>query len=381
MVAIVGVSLFYYIKDPYLLIWIPAICMGLWYGGRRLVEKRGERWRCLMFSIIGIVSYFSGFYLGDELGLGYLILKSSGGPLTTAPFAFTIFAVLFSLELYRSKKYTLGFALKAFSIALLFFVLTFFGIMAYSAHLHMETYIYVSEGIPENYINLSEADLEKYPSFKEAIMHAENNGTGLASLHPKEWKKIITSLDPERLQTNEIGSEYFNVGDNYYRMRLSCSLVSQKLSEVSKEGVYATEEEIIEYSILKTGKRLADKHVDEEQPFKRSISSDDWLRIEDFFDKKKLRTIEFEGEYYEFELISELRVQKCYMEITEEELADFPNLKKAIKLANKNENGHVTLKVQSNERWRIYDFLNEKGSHTIKIGDRYYKVWFPDSVV
>lgn len=380
MVAIVGVSLFYFIKIPTILIWIPAICIGLWYVGRRFVERRGDRWRYLMFSIIGIVSYLSGFFLGDELGLGYLIFKVTGGPLAIAPFAFSIFAVLFSLKLYRSKKYTLGFILKAFGIALLFFILAFFSIFAYSAYSHLHsTYISVDEGIPGNYINLSESDLEKYPSLKEAIMYAEKNKTtGLVSLHPKDWEQIITSLDPERWHTNQRDNEYFNIGDNYYWMKLSCRLATQKLPEVPKENIYATEEELTEYPILKTGKRLADKRTEEEQPFKMIISFDNWLQLEEFFDREKFRTIEFGGEYYEFEIISELSVRKCYIEITEEELADFPDFKKAIELANKSENGHATLKIHPDEWRRIDDFLSEKGSHTytIKVGDEYYGFGF-----
>lgn len=163
-------------------------------------------------------------------------------------------------------------------------------------------------------------------------------------------------------------------------MGLSCSLSSQKLPVVPKENVNITEEELVEYPLLKKGKKLADKHLDEGRPSKMSISAVDWLRIEDFFDKKGLRTIEFEGIYYEFELKSNLRVKKCFIEITEEELADCPDLKKAIELANKSEKGQVTLKLHPNERWFIEDFLNEKGSDTIKIDDNYYKVWFPSDI-
>ncbi|MDY6966589.1 MAG: hypothetical protein SVM80_11615 [Halobacteriota archaeon] len=342
-----------------------------------LVERREDRLRYLKFSIIGIVSYLSGFYLGDEMGLGYSIFKITGGPLAVAPFAFAIFAVLFSLELYRSKKYTLGFALKAFGISLLFLALTFFGIMTYGAYMHIHsTGINVDVVIPENFINLTEADLEEYASLKEAIMHAEKNGTGFASIHPDEWKQIISSHNPKRLQTIEMGDDYFNISGEYYRTEFFCRLATQRVSEIPKEGIYATEEELTEYPILKTGKRLTDKRTEEEQPYKMVIGFDRWFQLEEFFDYEKVRAIEFNGKYYEFTLISELRVHKCYLELTEEELADFPDLKEVIELASKSEDGHATLEVHPDEWNQINNFLEERGSYTIKVGDGYYEVRF-----
>jgi hypothetical protein len=50
--------------------------------------------------------------------------------------------------------------------------------------------------------------------------------------------------------------------------------------------------------------------------------------------------------------------------------------KEVIELANKSENGRAGLKVHPEEWGRIGVFLDEKGSHNIKVGDEYYEVGF-----
>jgi hypothetical protein len=268
-----------------------------------------------MFSIIGILSFLAGFYLGDEMHLGYLLFKSSGGPLTIFPIAVIIYAVLLSIGLYISKERSLGFVLKVFGISFLFFFLAFYGIMACGAHEHYYAkYISVRTlSAPSDHLNLTEEELDKYPSLKEAIEQAEENNIGVVNLHPNEWKHIETSLGRAWLHT-------IKIGDEHYRIEFLCSLASQKLPEVPTDYVNVTEEELERHSILKRGKELADKFTDKGQPFKMSISLDNLLRIEDFLDEKALRTIEFGGEHYEFELISNLRVQKYYVNISEEGL-------------------------------------------------------------
>ena len=65
-----------------------------------------------------------------------------------------------------------------------------------------------------------------------------------------------------------------------------------------------------------------------------------------------------------------------YLNLTEEELEKYPSLKEAIELANKSENGRTYLKVHPDEWGRIGNFLSEKGSHNIKIGEECYVVGF-----
>ncbi|MBE0517187.1 MAG: DMT family transporter [Methanophagales archaeon] len=353
------------------LIGVLAICLGIWHERKKEVERRGRGWKYLMFSIIGILSFFAGFYLGDEMQLGYLIFKATGGLLAIFPFALIIYALLFLVGLYISKEHSFGFGLKVFGISFLFLFLAFQGIMAYGAHEHYYAkYISVRTlSAPSDYINLTAEELERYPAIKEAIEQAEKNKMGVVSLHPNEWQRIETSLGRAWLHT-------IKIGDEYYKIEFHCSLASKKLPEVPERYANVTEEDLEEYSILKRGKELADKFADRSKPFKMSISLDEWLRIEDFLDKKGVRTIEFGEEYYEFELISNLIVQKYYANITEEELEEYPALKKVIEDANRSENGRAGLKVHPDEWGRIGVFLDEKGSHNIKVGDEYYGVGF-----
>jgi len=356
------------------LVGILAICLGIWHERKKKEEGRRRRrrgWKYLMFSVIGILSFFAGFYVGDEMHLGYLIFKSSGGPLTIFPFALIIYTLLFLVGLHISRERSLGFVLKVFGISFLFFFLAFYGLMAYGAHEH-----YYAKAIsvhklsaPSDYLNLTEEELEKYPSLKEAIEQAEENNIGVVNLHPNEWQRIETSLGRAWLHT-------IKIGDEYYKIQFRCSLASQKLPEVPTDYVNVTEEELERHSILKKGMELADKFADRGKPFKMSLSLDNWLRIEDFLDKKGLRTFEIGGEYYEFELISNLIIQKYYANITKEELEEYSSLKEVIELANKSENGRAGLKVHPDEWERIGNFLSEKGSHNIKVGDEYYGVGF-----
>lgn len=354
------------------LVGVLAICLGIWHERKKKVERKGRGWKYLMFSVIGILSLFAGFYLGDEMHLGYVIFKATGGPLTIFPFALIIYALLFSIGLYISRERSPGFVLKVFGISFLFLFLTFYGIMAYGAHEHYYAKaisVHKLSGAPSDCLNLTAEELERNPPLKEAILQAEENNIGVVSLYPKKWQRIEASLSRGALHA-------IKIGDEYYKIQFRCSLASQKLHEVPRGYVTVTNEELDDYPILKRGKELADKFADRGKPFEMSISLDEWLRIEDFLDKKGLRTIEISGEYYEFELISNLIVQKYYVNITEEELAEYPALKEVIELANKSENGRAGLKVHPDEWGRIGNFLSEKGSYNIKIGDECYEIGF-----
>lgn len=353
------------------LVGVLAICSGIWYERAKKVEIRGMKWKYIMFSIIGFLSFFAGFYLGDEMHLGYLIFKIGGGPLAIFPFVLIIYGLLFFLGLYILRERSVGFVLKVFGISFIFLFLAFYGIMGYGAHEHYNTkYMSVERlSLPGDYLNLTEGELEKYPPLKGAIDEVGENKMGVVSLHPNEWQHIETSLIQGALHT-------IKISDEYYKIKFICRLASQKLHEIPGECVNVTKEESDEYSILKKGIELADKFADNGQPFEMSISLDEWLRIEDFLDKKGSKTIEFGGEYYKFKLISDLRVQKYYATITEEELESYPTLKKSIELANKNENGRAGLKVHPDEWGQIKTVLSEKGSRNIQIGDEYYGVGF-----
>jgi len=199
------------------LVGILAICLGIWHERKKKEEGRRRRgWKYLMFSVIGILSFFAGFYLGDEMHLGYTIFKSSGGPLTIFPFALIIYTLLFLVGLHISRERSLGFILKVFGISFLFFFLTFYGLMAYGAHEHYYAkYISVDKlSAPSDYLNLTEEELEKYPSLKEAIELANKSENGRARLkvHPDEWERIGNFLSEKGSHNIKVGNEYYGVG-------------------------------------------------------------------------------------------------------------------------------------------------------------------------
>ena len=199
------------------LIGVLTICLGIWYERKKEVERRRRGWKYLMFSVIGILSFFAGFYLGDEMHLGYIIFKSSGGPLTIFPFALIIYALLFLVGLHISRERSLGFVLKVFGISFLFFFLAFYGLMAYGAHEHYYAkYISVHKlsGAPSDCLNLTEEDLERYPTLKKAIELANKSENGRAGLkvHPDEWGRIRAFISEKGSYNIRLGEEYYGVG-------------------------------------------------------------------------------------------------------------------------------------------------------------------------
>ncbi len=202
------------------LIGVLAICLGIWHERKKEVERRGRRWKYLIFSIIGILSLLAGFYLGDEMHLGYVIFKATGGLLTIFPFALIIYALLFSIGLYISREHSLGFGLKVFGISFLFLFLAFHGIMAYGAHEH-----YYAKAIsvhklntPSEYANITKEELEEYPALKKAIESANRSENSRATLkvHPDEWGR-------NRAFLSEKGSYNIKVGDEYYEVGFICA--------------------------------------------------------------------------------------------------------------------------------------------------------------
>jgi len=190
-----------------LLIGILSICLGIWYERKKETEGRG--WKYIMFSVIGILSLLLGFYVGDEMHLGYLIFKVSGGPLTTFPFALIIYAILFLLGLHISREHSLGFGLKVFGISFLMFSLAFYGLIGYSAHEH-----YYAKAIdarklqytPDEFVDITGEELEGYPALKEAIISQHYVKT-----HPDEWTRTIDFLDEKGSRIIRFNGEYYEI--------------------------------------------------------------------------------------------------------------------------------------------------------------------------
>ncbi len=203
---------FFFFLLAVLIICVLAICCGIWYEKKHEVEKRGRKKKYLVFSVIGLLSFFGGLCLGEGLHLGYVILKASGGPLTIFPFALIIYALLFSIGLYLSKEQSLGFVLKAFGISFIFIFLAFFGLMAYGAHQHYYAkYISVDKvSAQSDYVIITEEELAEFSALKEAIAAAnksEDCGT-IVQVPPDEWERT----------RHFIGSDNIKVVDEYYEV-------------------------------------------------------------------------------------------------------------------------------------------------------------------
>jgi hypothetical protein len=369
---------FLYFLGPFL-ISILAIYLGIWYEKKQEVERMRRKLKYLTFSMIGIFSFFGGFYLGDEMQLGYLIFKATGGPSTIFPFALIIYALLFFLGLYISKEHSLGFGLKAFGISFLFFFLAFYGIMAYGAHEHYYAKAISIEkfGVPKEYVNIAEEELERYPFLKEAIELAYTNESSKIHLHPEKWLQLEAFLGIKDGKTIKIGEEY-------YKVHFLSGLAFQKLGETPNDYVTITGEDLENYPALKRALEYTDEGINNviEGLIIVGLNPDEWLQVENYLNKKPSGTIKTEAGYYEIELISDLMVQKYEIlptectNITKEELDEYPALKKAIEDARKSEDSRATLKVHPDEWGRIQAFITEKGSYNIRVGDEYYAVAF-----
>ena len=77
----------------------------------------------------------------------------------------------------------------------------------------------------------------------------------------------------------------------------------------------------------------------------------------------------FNSKYIDANLLQSAPDDFNFVVLTEEELNEYPALKEAI-------TSQSIVKVRPDEWQRSFDFLSEKGSHTVKVGDGYYGIGF-----
>ena len=126
-----------------------------------------ERWKYLLFLAIGILSFLIGelwrediFHIGVD-GTGEIY------------FTLLVYAVFFTTGLIISKERTIGFIIKAFTISFIVLFLAFSGFFVWGAHEH-----YYAKSIdahrlqtaPDEFVILTEEELNEYPALKEAII-------------------------------------------------------------------------------------------------------------------------------------------------------------------------------------------------------------------
>ncbi|MCD5409262.1 MAG: FUSC family protein [Methanocellales archaeon] len=132
--------------------------------------KKEKRRIYFLFFILGIVSFCISVPLG-------LFLEDIIEGLETIYFILLVCLVLFAIGLYISKRRTLGFALKAFTIFFISLILMSGATIAWFAYtatdvLHIERLDFE----PEHYFELTEESLDKHPLLREALEEMERQG-------------------------------------------------------------------------------------------------------------------------------------------------------------------------------------------------------------
>ena len=89
--------------------------------------------------------------------------------------------------------------------------------------------------------------------------------------------------------------------------------------------------------------------------------------------------MEFEGDYYEVFMESKLFLEKVQFpprcrKVTDQELSQYPTLKRAIELASKN--GDASLKVPPEEWENAVGFIQGSGCDCVEFNGSYYRVLF-----
>jgi hypothetical protein len=123
-----------------------------------------------------------------------------------------IYVILFGTGILVYNERSDKFVAKAFAISLMALLLISVSFFALSAHSHMSAkYIDADQldYVPEEFIVVTEEELEKYPALRETIetqMYVQAN--------PGEWTRTIEFLDSK-------GSYVIKVVDEYYRVSFS----------------------------------------------------------------------------------------------------------------------------------------------------------------
>lgn len=318
-----------HLDGPSELLFALLICSILFTLGLYAYNKELSFIFVLKLFIISIVTSFSIFYVSLFLGL------------LPPLFPLLILLILFVIGLIAFNEYPLiNFALKAFAISFIALFLIFGGFLMWSAQEHtgaisIEKFDTLEEILkkyrpPEKveYVEITEEELKEYPALAKAI-----SGEGCKKLNEDSWE-LEVHLD-ESMRTFEfiegkckdvpfINGPFIKIGEKYYEVSLGT--VTGPGVPDSKEVIYI----------------------------------------------KKFDTPE--------EILEEYRphIKAEPIEITEEELEEYPALKKAISGEGfkKYNEDRWSLKVHPEEWKRTRVFIGEKGSNVIKVGEVYYEVGF-----
>ncbi|UGV39808.1 MULTISPECIES: hypothetical protein [Methanococcoides] len=162
------------------------------------MEIFGIESKWIVFFCIGIFTFFLSGY----------ILRGIHPP-TNAFLMLLVYWVLFGTGILAYKERSAGFVAKAFVISFMALLLISVGFFAWSAHRH--TYSTEIDAdrldfVPEEFVVVTEEELNDYPALKEAI-----ETQTYVKANPGEWTRTIEFLDSK-------GSSVIKVGDAYYQI-------------------------------------------------------------------------------------------------------------------------------------------------------------------
>lgn len=166
-----------------------------------------RRWKYLLFLSIGILSfYISGFLLGilsEIYGIGIHGTEA-------VSFMIFTYVILLVAGLVISKERSPGFILNGLviSFAAMFLIsVAFFALGAYSDANAKWIAAHRLQTTPENFVIITEQELNQYPALKEAI-----RSQGTVKVKPEEWKRTDDFLDQKGSRFVKLGEEYYEIG-------------------------------------------------------------------------------------------------------------------------------------------------------------------------
>lgn len=164
--------------------WV--ICMGLDHNNKIN----------LLFGCIGFATFLISGY----------VLRGFHPP-ESILYMLVIFGVLFTFGIIASKEHSKDFIIKGFMISFVTLLLISTAFFAASVHGHMNAKwidAYRLDGMPDDFVVLTESDLNAYPDLKEAI----------------ETQSSVKTTQGEFIRTIDLvegnGSSIVKVGDKYY---------------------------------------------------------------------------------------------------------------------------------------------------------------------
>lgn len=249
--------------------------------------------------------------------------------------------------------------------ALFLILCLFFAFFAWGAYQHYHSKAIDIEKIQlPKCLNLT-SKLKQYPLLQKAInLSDERVDLGISPEELSEFKEVFNSYS------------YLEVDGKYYRIDLVKEISVKKLKQKPENYTRVSSEELESYPFLKDMINKAKA----EHPKVIGIHLYLGATVEELhkakeFVEKRGSIIEFDGGYYELVVRTELVLTRFHypsdcMSVTEQQLINYPTLKKALELADKS--GSAILDAPPEEWKETASFIQG----CIEYNGSYYRVGF-----